>query len=72
MFHECLATHVLLVAWDAEIDSDIHFEIGHEGQDRYQVKLGQMVSNFQIQDFLSKTCLSCSVLSQDFKNVIFM
>ena len=35
-----------------------------------QVKLGQIKSNFKIQNFLTKTCLSCAVLSQDSNNVI--
>ena len=34
------------------------------------VKLGQIRSNFQCQNLLTKTCLSCQVLSQDSKNVI--
>ena len=38
---------------------------------QFQVKLGQIRSNFKIQDFPSKTCLSCKVLSQDSKTVIY-
>ena len=36
-----------------------------------QVKLGQIRSNFKIQNFLTKICLSCADLSQDSKNVIY-
>ena len=35
------------------------------------VKLGQIRSNFKIQDFLIEICLSCAHLSQDSKNVIY-
>ena len=38
-----------------------------------QVKLGQIRSNFKIQNFLTKICLSCADLSQDSKmSFIFM
>ena len=37
-----------------------------------QVKLGQIRSNFKIQNFLTKLWLSCADLSQDSKNVIFL
>ena len=36
-----------------------------------QVKLGQIRSNFKIQNFLTKICPSCADLSQDSKNVIY-
>ena len=36
-----------------------------------QVKLGQIRSNFKIQNFLTKIYLSCADLSQDSKNVIY-
>ena len=36
-------------------------------KDQRQVKLGQIRSNFPIQNLLTKTCLSCSVLFQDSK-----
>ena len=32
---------------------------------KLQIKLGQIRSNFEIQYFLTKICLSCAVLSQD-------
>ena len=38
---------------------------------QYQVKSGQIRSNFQIQNFLTEACLFFPVLSQDFKNVIY-
>ena len=38
---------------------------------QFQVKLVQIRSNFQIQNFLTKTCLYCPVLPQDSKNVIY-
>ena len=37
---------------------------------QFQVKLGQIGSNFKIQNFLTKTCLSYPVLHHDSKNVI--
>ena len=37
-----------------------------------QVKLGQIRSNIKIQYFRTKLCLSCAVLSQDSKNVIYV
>ena len=36
-----------------------------------QVKLGQIRSNFKIQNFLTKVYLFCAVLSQDSKNVTY-
>ena len=36
-----------------------------------EVKLGQIRSNFKIQNFLAKICLSCADVSQDSKNVIY-
>ena len=66
----CRATHVLFVIYDAEFDGDTHFEI-YPRIGQLQVKLGQICSNFKIQNFLTKLCLSCAVLSQDSKNVIY-
>ena len=36
-----------------------------------QVKVGQIGSNFKIQNFRTKACLSCAYLSQNSKNVIY-
>ena len=36
-----------------------------------QVKLRKIRSNFKIQNFLRKVCLSCAVLSHNSKNVIY-
>ena len=47
------------------------FKFGHtKGQ--FQVKIGQCTSNLKIQNFLTKTFISCPVvLSQDFKNASY-
>ena len=37
---------------------------------QFQVKLGQIRSNFKTPNFLTKICFSCAVLSQDSNNVI--
>ena len=37
-----------------------------------QVKLGKIRSNFQIQNLLTKTRLSCPNLSQDSKTLLFL
>ena len=36
-----------------------------------QVKLGQIRSNFKLQNFITKICPSCAVLSQDSKKYIY-
>ena len=69
MLHECRATHVFWVIWDAEFDGDIHFWIwpkkrSMSGQTRTKR------SHFQIQNLLTKPCLYCLVLCQDSKNLI--
>ena len=43
----------------------------HTRKGQYKVKLGQKRSNFQNQNFILKPCLSCPVLSQDSKYVIY-
>ena len=59
MLFKCRATHVSWVIWDAEFDGDTHFKFDPmKGQ--LWVKLGQIESNFKIQHFLTKTCLSCA------------
>ena len=40
-------------------------------KDQLQVKLGQIRSNLEIQNFLTRICLSFEDLSQDSKNVIY-
>ena len=70
MLHDCHATHVLWVIWDAEYDGGIHFRFDAR-KDQYKVKLGPIRSNFQNQNLLSETCLSCPVSFQDSKNVIY-
>ena len=71
MLHKCRATHVLygsfgtqktMVTFISEIDR-------RKGQ--FKVKLGQIRSNFKTQNFLTKTCLSYPLLSQDSKNVTY-
>ena len=58
MLFRYLATHVLWVIWDAEFDGGIHFYISpRKGQ--VQVKPGQIRSNSQIQNFLTKTHVFC-------------
>ena len=47
------------------------FEFGQR-KGQFQVKLGQIRPNLKIQNFLSKTFLSCPVSSQGFKNVIYV
>ena len=70
MLHECHVTHVLWVIWDTEFDDNIHSKFDpRKGQ--YQVKLGQIRWNIQIQNFLTETSLSCPVLAQDSRNVIY-
>ena len=71
MLHVCRAAHVLWVIWNAEYDGGIHLRLDlRKGQ--YKVKLGQKSSNFHNQNCHLKTCLSCPVLSQDSRNVIFL
>ena len=54
------ATYALGVIWEVEFHGAIHFFIRHEERSRS----GQIRSNFTIHNFLTKTCLSCPVLSQ--------
>ena len=62
MLYESFGTWKLMVAFI--------FKFGlRKGQ--CQAKLDQISSIFQMQHFLTKTCLSCPVLSQDSKNVYF-
>ena len=63
IWHECRVTHVLWVIWHVEFDVDTHYYI--------RPKVRSKRSNFENQDFLLKTYLSCPLLSQDSKNVIF-
>ena len=57
------------VIWDAEFEGDITTKFDQrEGQ--CQVKLCQIRSNFQIQNFLTKNMPIFPVLSQNPKNVI--
>ena len=62
MFYGSFGTQNTMVAFIFRFDP-------RKGQ--YKVKLGQKMSNFQNQNFHLKTCLSCPVLSQDSKNVIY-
>ena len=62
MFYGSFGTQNTMVAFIFRFDP-------RKGQ--YKVKLGQKRSNFQNQNFHLKTCLSCPVLSQDSKNVIY-
>ena len=62
MFYGSFGTQNTMVAFIFGFDP-------RKGQ--YKVKLGQKRSNFQNQNFLLKTNLSCPVLSQDSKNVIY-
>ena len=62
MFHGSFGTQNLTVTLIFEFDP-------RKGQ--LGVKIGQIGSNFKIQNFLTKTCLSCGNLSQDSKNVIY-
>ena len=67
---KCRATYVLWVIWDAEFDGDTHLKYNpRKGQ--FQVKIGKIRSNFKIQNFLTKTCLSYAELSQNLKNIIY-
>ena len=70
MLHECCATHVLWVlgAQNSMVTSIFEFGL-RKGQ--CQVKLGQIRSNFQIQNRLTKTCLYYPVLPQNSKSVIY-
>ena len=70
MLHECHATHVSLVFGAQNSMVTIIFEFGLRiGQ--CQVKLGQIRSNFQIQNFLAKICLNYPVLSRFFYGAIY-
>ena len=66
MLLKCCATHVLPVIWDAEFDGDTHFKFdARKGQ--LQLKLGQIRSDFKIQNVRTKICLPCADFPQDFK-----
>ena len=70
MLHECRATRVLWVIWDAEFDGDIISKIDSmKGQ--CQVKVGKIRSNFQTKYLLTKTCLHCPFLCRYFENFIY-
>ena len=69
MLLKCRATHVLWVMFYGTIVTFIFKFDPRKGQ--LQVKLGQIRSNFKIQNFLFKICLSCAVLSEFSKNVIY-
>ena len=53
MLHDCRAMHVLWVFMDAEFDRGIHLYAKLRKR-QHQVKLGQISSNFQIQNFRTK------------------
>ena len=64
------ATHVLWVIWDVKTIVTLISKFDpRKGQ--FQVILGKIRSNFKTKKFLTKTCLSFPVLSQDSKNVIY-
>ena len=44
----------------------------HPRKGQSQVKLGQVRLNFKIHNFVTEICLSCAVLYQDSKNVIYI
>ena len=54
MLHGNYATHVLWVICDAEFDGDVHSFKFDLKKGHFQVKLGQIKSNFQTQSFLTK------------------
>ena len=70
MLHECRATHVLWVIWDAKIDGSVIFKFWA----KYRPISGQTRST-QVKclflNLLTKTCLPCPVLSHDLKKDIF-
>ena len=58
--------------FDAEFDSDTYFfEKFDPSKGQSKVKLDQIRSNFQINFFFTETCLSCPVLSQNSKKMLF-
>ena len=67
---ECHATHVLLSFGTQNPMVTFIFKFNpRKGQSH--VKLDQICSYFRNQNFLTETWLSCPVLSQDSKNVIY-
>ena len=58
MLHECRVTHVLWVIRDVEFDGGIHFFKFGLRKCQCQVTLGQIRSDFKIQNFLTKSCLA--------------
>ena len=71
MLHECRATHVICVIWDAEDDGNIPLLNLTEVNVDFRSISGQIRSNIKIQKFLTKTYKSYPVLCHDTKNVIF-
>ena len=63
MLHECRATHILLVIWDAEIDGGIHFQVWPEersmsGQNRSnKVKFLKFKISIQKHTYVVQFCL---------------
>ena len=66
MQHECRVAHVLQVTWGEEYDRDTRFHSFSPTVMPSQRQKGQIL---QFKVFL-KTCLSCPVLYQDYKNII--
>ena len=70
MLHVCCATH-FYVSFGTQ-NTMVAFIFRFDSRnDQYKVKLSQKTSNFQDQKFLLKTYVSCPVLSQNSKNVIY-
>ena len=71
ILHDCRSTHVLEVIWTKNSMAAFIFKLDLR-KDQSQVKVGQIKSNFHIQNFLTETRLSCPVLSQYSKNVTYL
>ena len=70
MPQECRATYVLWAIWKQKPIAIFLCKFDpRKGQ--FQINIGLIRSNFQIQNFLLKTCLSYPLLSQDSRNVIY-
>ena len=57
MMHECRATHVLWVVWDAEFDGVIHFMFGLR-KSQCRAKLSQKGQIFKFNIFVAKHAMS--------------
>ena len=72
MLHECRAIHVLRDHFERRIWWWHSISKFGSRKGQIYVKLGQIWSHFQIQNFLTKPCLSCPVLSQGSTIVIYV